>query len=152
MQQAASSPRSSNESELSKDPKKETCDEPLPQSTRDHSCSAPLSSDAHVKVASQLLDLTLPSNSPPVHRDLFVHSVFSTAALPPSAKPVARLEAVIHTTPEKLKEYLTDFESSRAARKGVNAVVQERKENGEYIVTYKFQGNEVRRRAQATAS
>ena len=80
-----------------------------------------------------------------------MHSVFSTAALPPSAKPVARLEAVIHTSPDKLKEFLTDFGSSIAASKGVNAVVQERKENGEYIVTYNVQGNEVRRRARARA-
>ena len=104
-------------------------------------------SEAASQAAAELVNLVLPSDSPPVHRDLFVHSVFSTVALTPSAKPVARLEAVIHTSPDKLKEFLTDFGSSSAASKGVNAVVQERKENGEYIVTYKIQGNEVRRRA-----
>ena len=82
---------------------------------------------------AELLNLSLPFDSPTVHRDLFVHSVFSTAASPPSAEPVVRFEAVIHVAPEKLKEYLTDFGSSSAASKGVNAVVQERKENGEYV-------------------
>ena len=153
MQHATSPSRSSHDPEHSRGLQQDTPDEPLPQLTPDHSLGiAPLSSDnsAEVKVA-KLLNLSLPPNSPPLHRDLFVQSVFSTAASPPSAKPVARLETVIHTTPEKLKEYFTDFSSSSAASKGVNAVAQERKENGEYTVAYKIQGNEVSRRAHARA-
>ena len=149
MQHATSPSRSSHDPEHSRGSEQETSDEPLPQSTLISPLgSSPLSPDASTqeKVA-ELLNLSLPSDSPPVHRDLFVQSVFSTVALPPSAKPVARFEVVVHTSFDKLKEFLTDFESSRAASKGVNAVVQERKENGEYTVAYKIQGNEVRRRA-----
>ena len=148
MQHATSPSRSSHDPEHSRGPQQDTPDEPLPQLTPNHSLGiAPLSSDnsAEVKVA-KLLHLSLPPNSPPLHRDLFVQSVFSTAASPPSAKPVARLETVIHTDPQTLKHHLTDFSSSRAVSKGVNAVVQESKENGEYVVVYKIQGNEVRRR------
>ena len=61
------------------------------------------------------------------------------------------MEVVIHTDPETLKDHLTDFGSSSAASKGVNAVVQKKKENGEYVIAYKIQGNEVRRRAHARA-
>ena len=130
--------------------------EPLRQPAPGHpsnpsSNNAPRFSEAASQAAAELVNLVLPSDSPPVHRDLFVHSVFSTAALPSSAKPVARLETVIHTTPEKLKEYFTDFGSREAFSKGVKAVVQERKENGEYTVAYKIQGNEVSRRAHARA-
>jgi hypothetical protein len=85
-----------------------------------------------------------------LQHDLFVKSEFFTVTLP-SIKSVARLEMVIHTTAEKLQEYLTDFGSSRRSSKGVNAVVQERKENGEYLVAYKIQGSEVRRRARVRA-
>ena len=99
------------------------------------------------ETAQDLLDLALPPNSPPLQRDLFVESAFSTAAQSPSAKAaVARLEAVIHTTAETLKEYLSDF-GSRTWSKCVGAVVaEERRRRGseEYIVAYKVRADKVR--------
>ena len=63
---------------------------------------------------------------------------------------MARLEVVIHTDPEALKDHLSDF-GSRASGKGLEAVVQERKGSGECVVAYKIQGDEVRGRAHAMA-
>ena len=106
--------------------------------------------------AAELLDLSLPSHSPPLQADLFIHSAFSTAApskgygIQTILKPVARLETVIHTDPETLKDHLRDF-GSRASDKGVEAVVQERKENGEYVVAYKMRVTEVRKCVHARA-
>ena len=101
-------------------------------------------------LAAHLLDLNLPSSSPPLHRDLFVQSAFSTAL---GSKPVARLEAVIHTSPEKVKEYLTDFGSNKAVKRGGNAVavMQETNESEESVVAYKIVGDKVRKRLHAGA-
>ena len=93
----------------------------------------------------------LPSNSPPLQRDLFVQSAFSTKALSKryeiqtSSEPVARLETVIHTTPETVKEYLSNFGSSGSSRTGITAVIEERKEGGEDIVAYSIHLDKVRK-------
>ena len=104
-----------------------------------------------VAQAAHLLDLVLPSGSPPLHRDLFIQSAFSTA---PASKPVARLEAVIHTSPEKVKEYLNDLGSRVSSNKGSQAVAvtQETNESGESIVAYKIQVNKVGRQVHAGES
>ena len=76
------------------------------------------------------------------HSDLFVKSSFSTAALSKrfglqtNSKPVARLEALIHTTPEKVREYLTHFGTIESCH-GVDILVQKRRESGELLVTCK---------------
>ena len=92
-------------------------------------------------VAAELLDLVLPPHSPPLHRDLYVKSAFGTQT---SSKPMARLETVVHATPDKVKEYFTELGSRAWSSKRVNTVVKERKESGEYVVAYKIQGNKVR--------
>ena len=108
------------------------------------------------ETAADLLDLVLPSDSPPLQRDLFIKSEVSNAALSKrfgirtSSKLVMRLEVVIHTNPSKVKDLLSDF-GSREACKGFNAVVQERKENGDYAVAYKIQGTEVGRHKHAAS-
>ena len=94
---------------------------------------------AHV---AHLLDLALPSGSPPLHRDLFVQSAFSAA---PASKPVARLEVNIHSTPEKVQKYFSNFGNRAYSSKRVNAVVKERRGSGECIIAYKIQGDGVRR-------
>ena len=101
-----------------------------------------------VALEAELLDFNFPSGSPPLHRDLFIQSAFSTAL---GSKSVARLEAVIHTSPEKVKEYLTDFGSRVSSKKGVNAVavVHERKGGEESVVAYKIVVDKVRKRLHA---
>ena len=93
-------------------------------------------------LATHLLHLPLPSSSPPLQHDLFIHSAFSAAL---SSKPVVRLETVVHTDPETLNQYLSDFGNRAYSSKRVNAVVKERRGSGECIIAYKIQGDGVRR-------
>ena len=103
-----------------------------------------------------LRDLHLPKKSPPLFgggSDLFIQSAFSTQSLSKRfgvqthSKPAARLEAVIHTTPEKLQGYLRDFSSSRREwTESVDAVVEGevKGKGGEKLIAYSIHSGKVR--------
>ena len=123
-----------------KDPEQDSSAEPLPNPSLDN---APDFKTPSSSAAQDLLALVLPPDSPPLQRDLFVQSAFSTVVS--SNKPVARLSAVIHTSPETLKEYLNDFGSKSSGK--VDAVVHRTKENGDCVVAHTIRAGKVRRRA-----
>ena len=88
-----------------------------------------------------LLNLRLPSNSPPLQNDFFCLSAFSTEAMSKkfgiqNSKDLgARLEVIIHTSPDTLREYLCNYFTTTSGP-SLAGDVQPTKNSGEYVGTF----------------